>query len=179
MIIGVSGAAGAGKDCSADYIIEHYGFQKISFADPLKAACAAIFHLSHEQLYGDLKETIDSYWGVTPRFILQKVGTECMRNIYDKDIWVKSMGALISRDRSINYIVPDVRFFNEVCAIRAWEGKLLRVERPGAEAKGGIQCHASETELASYSGWDYTIFNDSTREDFYRKVDNFMKLVKP
>ena len=57
MIIGLGFKARSGKDCVADYLVGKYGFQKLSFADSLKGACKEIFHLSDEQLYGNLNNT--------------------------------------------------------------------------------------------------------------------------
>jgi hypothetical protein len=179
MIIGISGVAAAGKTTMADHLVSNYQFQKVSFAGSLKKACKEIFNLSDEQLYGTLKETIDPYWGITPRYILQKVGTECMRNVFDKDIWIKSLGARIANTPNSNYCCDDCRFINELCAIKEWGGKVIKLHRPGAKATGGIEGHSSETELLSFKEWSYVIYNDSTIEDFYRKIDNFMKLVKP
>ena len=35
-----------------------------------------IFGFTKEQVYGDLKDVVDSEWGVTPRKVLQIMGTE-------------------------------------------------------------------------------------------------------
>src|SRR5690606_29398259 len=34
--IGLTGYAGSGKDTTADYLVEHYGFVRVAFADKLK-----------------------------------------------------------------------------------------------------------------------------------------------
>ena len=67
MIIGLGFKARSGKDTVADYLIENYGFKRLAFADALKEGCRHIFELNDEQLYGELKEVEDDYWGVTPR----------------------------------------------------------------------------------------------------------------
>jgi hypothetical protein len=179
MIIGIGFTARSGKDTIASYLVERYDFQSRSFADPLKEACSAIFHLSREQLYGSLKEVVDPYWGVTPRYILQKVGTECMRNVFDKDIWIKSARSYILQHPHYDYVFPDCRFLNEVTAIKEWGGKLVRVTRPVCGAPGGIVGHASEMELCNFDGWDYTIHNDGTFDSLYRKVDSLVELIRP
>jgi hypothetical protein len=178
MIIGIGHIAQVGKDTVANYMVEKYGFKKLSFADPLKQACAAIFHLNKEQLYGNLKEVIDPFWNATPRYILQKVGTDCLRNVYDKDVWVRSTECLINQNPTVDFVIPDCRFLNEVSAIKRWGGRLLRVTRSVCGAKGGIAGHASETALLGFEGWDYTVHNDGSFEDLYRKVDNLIKLIK-
>ena len=47
-----------------------------NFADPLKNAIGEIFGFSYEQLHGKEKEIVDPFWGVTPRELFQKIGTE-------------------------------------------------------------------------------------------------------
>ena len=36
IIVGFIGASGSGKDTASDYLVNNYGFKKMSFADPLK-----------------------------------------------------------------------------------------------------------------------------------------------
>src|SRR5579863_3132559 len=53
VIIGITGRKRSGKDTVGNYLVEHYGFVKVSFADTLKEACKIIFGFSDEQVYGD------------------------------------------------------------------------------------------------------------------------------
>jgi hypothetical protein len=172
MIIGLGFRARVGKDTTADYLVKEYGFKKIAFADALKRGCMEIFGLDYEQCYGETKEIIDEFWQVTPRYILQKVGTECLRNIYDPDIWVKSVQKKVTNGD--NWVVCDVRFPNEAVAILEWGGAVVRVDRPGVGATGGIEKHASEVAMESFDGWDHVLNNDGTFEDLYRQVDSFI-----
>jgi|NOAtaT_6_FD_contig_41_5404270_length_1178_multi_2_in_0_out_0_2 hypothetical protein len=81
LLIGFAGAKGSGKDTAAQELLNYHGFRQWAFAGPLKEACGAMFHLSHEQLHGSLKETPDERWfGCTPRKMLQFVGTELFRD---------------------------------------------------------------------------------------------------
>ncbi len=41
--IGFVGKSGSGKDTSAEYLVKHYGFERIAFADALKTLCASLF----------------------------------------------------------------------------------------------------------------------------------------
>lgn len=63
-IVGVSGQAGAGKDTVADYLIDSFGFVRISLADPMKRFGRVVFGFSEKQLWGS------SHWrnGVDHRF---------------------------------------------------------------------------------------------------------------
>ena len=87
---------GSGKDTIADHLIQEHQFKKISFADKLKESVATMFDWDRTMLDGQTdesrqwREKPDEYWSkevgksITPRFVLQKFGTECMRdNFYE------------------------------------------------------------------------------------------------
>jgi hypothetical protein len=173
MIVGFGYKARVGKDCAADYLCQHFGFQKTGFSEALKAACRVIFHLSEEQLYGDKKELIDEYWNDTPRNILQVVGTECLRRGYSQDVWVRSLGRKLAGTNQ-NWVVVDCRFPNEANAVKSWGGKVARIDRPGAP---GITTpkHVSETSMVDYTNWDYVLENPSDLPQFYANIEVMMK----
>jgi dephospho-CoA kinase len=175
MIIGLGYKARAGKDTIADYLVENHGFKKIAFADALKRGCMEIFGLDYEQCYGDTKEVVDAFWNLTPRYILQKVGTECLRNVFDPEIWVKSVEKRVTDGG--RWVIADARFINEAQAVKRWGGLVVRVDRQIAGATGGIAQHASEIEMDNYKEWDAVINNDGTFEDLYRRVDEVIKYV--
>ena len=74
-IIGIAGKKGHGKDTVGNFLISFRGYKKLSFAEPIKKACQEIFMFTEDQLNGNDKENIDPYWNVTPRQVLQYVGT--------------------------------------------------------------------------------------------------------
>ena len=76
ILIGLVAPKRSGKDTAANYLCSAYGFKKYNFADPLKKGVSEIFGLTYDQLNGDDKEKIDPFWGVTPRELFQKIGTE-------------------------------------------------------------------------------------------------------
>jgi hypothetical protein len=133
-LLGLVGLKQHGKDTAADILVKRYGFSKKAFADLLKRICMEQFDLSHEQVYGDLKEVPDERWRDakgnprTPRFILQWLGSEGFRTI-DPDFWVKAM----LRDIPSNgkTVVCDVRFLNEAEAIIERGGEIWVVDMPG------------------------------------------------
>lgn len=49
-IIGLTGPAGCGKDTVADLLVAHAGFEKIAFADPLRAEVAVAFDIDMAHL---------------------------------------------------------------------------------------------------------------------------------
>jgi hypothetical protein len=125
VIIGLGYRARAGKDTVADHLVRGHGFTRVAFADNLKTAARAIFHLTDEQLYGDRKELIDPRWGLTPRDILQRLGTEGVRNVFGSHVWRKSL--FLGLEPGRDYVVTDVRFPDEVQEVKDAGG----VGRPG------------------------------------------------
>jgi len=180
MIIGVGYRARAGKDAIADHLVEHHGFIRAAFADALKQACAEIFGLNKAQLYGKMKEEVDPFWNDTPRNILQKVGTECLRRGYRDDVWVKALERRVVDHPTayrVNWIISDVRFPNEANAVKRWGGVVWRVDRPDLPqiATSG---HASETSMQDFKGWDHVILNDGTITDLHLRVEAALDSVR-
>jgi hypothetical protein len=102
---------------------------------------------------------------VTPRLILQLLGTEGGRDLIHPNIWVNAtLGNLGDTER---VIITDVRFLNEVEGIKKRKGIVVRVVRP---SKISTSTHPSETALNDYNDWDYVIVNDGTLEDLEAKV---------
>lgn len=64
---------------------------------------------------------------LTPRLLLQLLGTECGRNIIHPNIWVNA--TMADYTEHSNWIISDVRFPNEVKAIKDRGGISIRVNR--------------------------------------------------
>ena len=112
------------------------------------------------------RELGEEWDGLTPRKILQLLGTEAGRDIIHPNIWVNSLFADYTTDS--NWIITDVRFPNEAKAIKDRGGIVVRIERPGGESHCG-GAHASETALDDYD-FDIVINNDGTIEELIDKV---------
>lgn len=142
-LVGVVGFQSSGKDTIGRFLIEKHNFQKDSFAKPLKDACAAIFGWSRELMEGQShtsrawREEEDSFWSevfqhsVSPRWAMQYVGTNIMREHIHPDIWVLSMKRRVQDKLSNNQkiVITDCRFPNEIQAIRDLGGIIIRVIR--------------------------------------------------
>lgn len=137
MLIGFVGFIGSGKGTVGEILVKK-GFQKESFAKPLKDACANIFGWNRDMLEGNTdksrkwREIPDEFWSksfgrdFSPREALQLLGTEAGRNVFHKDIWVQS---LINRVTTKKTIITDVRFRNEIEMVHNHGGKIVRVKR--------------------------------------------------
>ena len=140
MIIGIVGLIGAGKDTIADYLVNIHQFRRESFANSLKDAVAAVFNWERELLEGRTKqsrewrEQLDPWWStrlgqpITPRWVLQYWGTEVCRKGFHDDIWIASLENKIRNSRD-DIVISDCRFPNEIKAIKAAGGIVIRVVR--------------------------------------------------
>jgi hypothetical protein len=156
-IIALSGKSGSGKDAFAKFACER-GYERLAFADPLKEAVQGMYGFTREQLWGELKNVVDPYWGITPRKACQDLGT-IMRNAAGLDFWIR---ALVKRmDPAKNYVVTDMRYQNEAEAMALTGARLVRIERPNNPSglKGEAAAHPSETELDEWTRWDRIVVN--------------------
>lgn len=78
-IIGIAAKKRSGKDTIAEYLIDKHGFERYSFADPLKKGAQEMFGFTDDQMWGESKEVVDERWGITPRKMLQILGTELLQ----------------------------------------------------------------------------------------------------
>lgn len=146
-VIALCGDAGSGKTTAADYLVEHYGYRRVKFADPLKNMLRAM-GLTERQIEGDQKEIAqDALCGRSPRHLMQTLGTEWGRDCIGKNLWInlwcERVNFLLSDGESV--IVDDMRFSNELMAAYAVDAQVYRLHRPGQANKAGD--HASETGL--------------------------------
>src|SRR5690606_25237255 len=148
-LIGIAGKKRSGKDTVAK-ALEPFGYQRVGFADELKRAALEINPLIHGG--GELRELVgalgwetakDHYPGV--RRFLQELGTSIRER--DRYFWIRAAFMRINPALADGYgvVVPDVRYPNEVDAIRRAGGTIIQVVRPGRPDDGDR--HASETAL--------------------------------
>jgi len=165
MLIAITGYSGCGKDTVADYLVKYHGFTKKTFAEPLKKAVQLLFDFSDHQVYGtqEDKMQVDPRWCVTPRGMMQWLGTDIIRNQFDPDFWVKHFEFTFKHDALI--VVSDLRFMNEASLIHKLGGLIVRLHRHDNHDE-----HQSETEL-DYIIPDMIINNNQSVDDLYQHVD--------
>ena len=181
-IIGVTGLKFNGKDTVANYICNKYGYRRIAFADILKEICAVLFGFTDEQLNGSEKEVKDPNWfNMTPRQILQFVGTELFRDNMSKlnsefknDFWLlcckKKISDILNLDKNALLVISDVRFTNEGDMIKNMDGVVFRVMRNNVNKITDL--HASEKFILSLDVF-HEFSNNSSINDLYSQIDKF------
>ena len=170
-VIGFTGAAGSGKDTAADVLQQACRFLKLSFAEPLYEMVSIVTRTPVDLLKTRAgKEVTLDRIGVSPRKMLQTLGTEWGREMVSPDIWIKNLdGRLSAIDRRtglLGLVIPDVRFQNEVDYIHELGGEVWRIDRiynPNAISSG----HSSELPPL---GVDDLIVNHGTIETFHKLV---------
>lgn len=168
-LIGIAGAKRSGKDTLANGLSMALGVPRESFAGPLREFVARITGMTLAQLEFDKELALDWLDGVTPRSMMQTVGTEWGRQMVHPDLWVRS---LLARIPPQGAIISDVRFDNEASAILDRGGMVLRVLRPGL-ATG--DAHISEIPVSDHLV-TAELVNSRTPHDL---VASAMALIEP
>jgi hypothetical protein len=174
---------------------EQSNWEITKFGGPLKDVVCILLGCTREDLEDrDFKDKIlGEEWHIgnykpTVRELLQKMGTEAGREQIHPNIWVNALmkdytsitkrefhdDKWVREDNIIypNWIITDVRFPNEVEAIKKRGGVVIRINREVERDN-----HASEIMLDDYK-FDYVIENNGTKEELYRSlVDIYSKLV--
>lgn len=186
MFIGITGRARSGKDTTAELLQMLLNqrcwesgtserFRLASFAEPYKEHLGALFGLSHEQLYGNLKTVVDERWGVTPRYIIQVVISDMLRARWPD---IVSRGPCSPFVRYADHtIITDVRIPGEAAILHELGGFLIRVERPGQSREiGGVADHSTERDIENLSA-DFVIQNDGPLWKLRSEVESAAEIL--
>ena len=190
-LVSLSGFKGSGKDTVADYLVEHYGFTRLSFADYLKDSCAREFKIPRhffddvtikekalithpvpegtvtcaEEFLADIGGK--KFW--TPRAILIEDGGS--KRKVDPNFFITK--AIDTLDSSKHYVLTDTRFLNEAnylkTQVHTHRPVFARVNRPSTVST--IE-HATESEMTDFQ-YDYLLKNETDITCLYEKVDEF------
>lgn len=198
--VAIAGFKGAGKGSVAE-ILQQYGFIKMSCATPLKDMVASLFSLPRYLLEGDTRESREwremqhprLQWlsgsgiftndiKITPRLLLQRIGTDLFRNKVHQDFWVLLFllrvkeyeeqykdGVVTASGYKVPFrgvVIDDARFLNElqVCDYT------ICVKRTSHTSEEIAKMHESETEHLQHS-YDQIIYNHGTLHELYTHVE--------
>lgn len=167
MIIGLTGYAQSGKDTVASFLVEHYGFTRVAFADKIRDF---LYEINPMTFTEPLQVRVDSDgWEKAKkhnevRRMLQSTGVAA-RKMFGENFWVQE--AFKSVTEADRIVVTDVRFINEAEFIKNFEySQIWRVTRPGV---GPVNNHVSESQMANFQ-CDKTINNDGDYKDLALEI---------
>lgn len=186
-LIAFTGKIGAGKSTCAEFL-EKCGYNRLAFAAPLKELISELFSIPLEHLNNQAKkEEIIKELNVTPRQLLQVIGTDCFRNclhaklpelqLQDNSIWIEIAKRKIEKYKrsNSNIVIEDARFENELQFIYSYGGIVINVIRPDVEKINNISAaaHESETSLNN-NHTDITLVNNGNIEELYAKLQKII-----
>lgn len=189
-IIGIAGYAGAGKNLVGDIIkkltpdenweLKSFGlkvkqiasilldvpvekFEDRAFKDSL--LCSKWSYPTKTPLdYIDAFKNVKFMRQMSIREFLQRLGTDALRNNLHNDCWIN--GLFSNFTINSKWIITDVRFLNEIKAIKDRKGIVIK-------KVGNIDnkdSHKSEIELNSYKNWDYVLNYYDDKSDLKKEV---------
>lgn len=194
--LGLSGRIKSGKGHVSDYLIQKYGFERVTLAAPLKDAISKLYGLDISYCYDQgLKSKkldlpwdkshaerlaqifgldIDNVWYPEDspivfedvRQALQYIGSDVLRR-FDNDFHINLVLKALNPDK--DYVCDDVRFLNEKNAIERFGGQSLLIIRPN---QWEFSNHISETSL-NCTHFDNIIINDKDLSALEKKIDVF------
>lgn len=207
IVVAFWGFEGSGKNYTAS-LLEKEGFAAVSFAENLKRCVAVIFGWEYEMLEGITNESriwreqVDEFWSkelnmpkLTPRQVLQKIGTDAMRNHFHEGIWVASLKRKLALMPNTNIVITDCRFPSEADEIRKWGGHVIAVERRSAipswydmfielkctpeEFYKSHKVHPAETSMIGYPHFSGKVRNDGDCNDLFVELFRCLRNVSP
>lgn len=196
MIIGLTGVAQSGKSSVAHILVNKYGFKQYSFAEGvyeslyrLDPHVLVVDEKNSSHYYPRLRSLVDEYgWDEAKqhksvRELLQRLGTECGRELHGEDVWVDRTFNKIKEDCNFMFeksflkvktdiVIADVRFDNEARTIKWYGGHVIEVDR----GLGPVNYHKSEAGVQP-SLIDGQLGNSGTLADLEYNVEKMLEFI--
>lgn len=197
-LIGIVGAAGAGKDTVADYLVEEYGCQKYASGDPIKDVAMRHYGMSHEDCYTHRgKASTHAYLrtsdlsdddrrkipnGFTDRPVLNREVLELIgdkMNALDPLVLMRPM-AVQAEKTGRPQVDPCTREKAQAQFIRDRGGVIIYVSCPQAETQVPEDAHHSAV-FYKETRYDFVVDNDHATTDFEtlrERIDSVVSLMR-
>lgn len=173
-VFGITGFARSGKDTAAAYMVKEHGYTRLAFADTIRDVLYALNPIVDKDYIGKLRvqDIVNKAgWDVAKvefpevRELLQRLGVEAGREILGKTIWTDTVFKKASA-LGCNVVISDVRFPDEVEAVRSLGGKVIRINRPGVAP---VNDHITDRRLPDIL-IDFEVSNDGSIQDLNEKI---------
>lgn len=162
LVVLLSGWAGCGKDTAAALLVDELGFDRLAFADALKADVAArtgiplaVFHSARKN------EPLPTHEGQTPRDLL--IARAAAVRATDPDAYARVVATQIADSGGGRYVITDWRFRNEyavLCGDATTTILRVRVVRPDMQPMTDATEHELDNEV-----FDAVVQNEGSIRD--------------
>jgi len=180
LIIAFTGYKRVGKDTCCSFISTHYNFEHIKISKKLKDVCKILFSMTDDDFEYN-KETINETWNITPRKIMQFVGTEMFQYKIqellpdiNKQFWIKSFENEYLKNNDRNYVISDLRFLHEYEILKKYGVIVIKIENERVPIDSNV--HISDKEYLQIP-YDYVIKNDGRLSNLYKKMDSIISHI--
>jgi hypothetical protein len=152
MIVALFGPQQVGKTTAANSLVEHHGFVRVAFAEPIYRMVGALLNLSVEEVRKLPKDKRMAALGYrTLRYTLQTLGTEWGREFMGRNLWVDAARREIQgyTESGKSVVIDDLRFKGEYEMLRVFDCRFVRLHREGAPHQEW-ETHRSELDWYSF-----------------------------
>ena len=156
-VVGLGGWARSGKDVIADELVDGYGWVKVGMSDVLNDALLALDPIVEPYTGWRYSEHLKRCGGdyakakklPEVRGLLQRLGTDVVRDLIDPDAWVRLTRQRIMELHEAGHskiVVTGIRFKNELAMIQELNGWPIWVSRSTVDPANS---HPSEFALTA------------------------------
>lgn len=178
-LLGIVGNIGAGKNEVAKWFNQRADYTIRGYSDPIYEQMAILNPWISNQgtspwraaRYNDIvaEYGVEHAKRMYPevRQYLRLLGTECGRDIFGHDCWLRVMDERRSDDRAT--IIQGVRFPNEVDHIQGNGGEIIWVSSPRETPPD--PSHYSEVAIRPSEVADWGVYNNTTIQDLHNRLE--------
>lgn len=167
-VVALLGVSGSGKNVVARRLLE-LGYQRVRFMDPIRDMLRVGFGLTEDEMDGPARSKVQTRLGkVTPQRLFNSLAHDWSRGLVHNSLLVSEWNRRIDLLPEDLVLTDDLSRPEEVSAIRARGGLIVRVMRPGH-----IPANAGSLKRQAVIAHDVQIINDGNREQLLAKADLF------
>tara|TARA_B110000211_G_C14004715_1_gene520243 strand:+ start:132 stop:716 length:585 start_codon:yes stop_codon:yes gene_type:complete len=190
-IIAICGYNRSGKDTIANYLEKNYNYKHLKITYKLKECIKLLFDLTDNDLELDKKEDINKKWKVSPRHMMQFIGTDIFQYKIqellpgiDKKFWINTflndpLVSKLKKNDKFNIVISDLRFIHEYEELKKLNIPILilKVINDNIIIDENISLHISNIEFLNIP-INYEINNSGDLKYLYNQIDYIINNYK-
>lgn len=139
-LIGLYGASRSGKDKTAKFLVDDFGFEQRNLADPIREMLLQINPILDDDSAITLQEAFKYYkgdWDRIKKFYPESVELmirlgQSARDVLGENVWLN----LGLKDRPEKLVIADCRQPNEYWKIKELGGQVWKITKSGTKSRG-------------------------------------------